>query len=315
MFRKGLLIAAVLMVFAGPAAAQQSPVPAAEYWNLIESIENALVEDETAAGDKLAPLIEDLDSIHSVQMTDGSVLPVDHAYLITLLKDDPIPFDRIRSILASAQNLRNTVPRQTFTEQDLARVAEILSGSEFQWDETPNPLLELWSRLQEAFLRFVSRFIPNLRLSESVLSSGLGVLLGFVLLLIFAFIYRSTVKNITREAEMKPSASGPRRWTPDEALEQARRLSSAGNRRDAVRYLFLAALLSLEKRGLIRTDRSRTNQEVLDSLSDYPNIQAQLHGLILVFDRVWYGHHPLDDEAFSAFEFIVNRLNTREEQA
>ena len=101
----------------------------------------------------------------------------------------------------------------------------------------------------------------------------------------------------------------------DEALEQARRLSSAGNRRDAVRYLFLAALLSLEKRGLIRTDRSRTNQEVLDSLSDYPNIQAQLHGLILVFDRVWYGYHPLDDEAFSAFEIIVNRLNTREEQA
>ena len=92
-----------------------------------------------------------------------------------------------------------------------------------------------------------------------------------------------------------------------------RRVLRAGDYRNAVRYLYLSSLLLLDEQGMLRYDRSRTNREVLRSVSSKPELAVPLHDVIDVFDRVWYGFEALDDKTYQTYVERVDDLRERKE--
>ena len=133
------------------------------------------------------------------------------------------------------------------------------------------------------------------------------------LLFVFWFVGREFMGGLLLEAGAGPStrdAGEP--LTAARALQQAQNLSTAGDYRNAVRYLYLASLLRLDERGLLRYDRSRTNREYLRSIDEKPELASNLKDVIDVFDEVWYGYQPLDK---SSYEHFVDRVSDLQDQS
>ena len=95
------------------------------------------------------------------------------------------------------------------------------------------------------------------------------------------------------------------------AFQKAQEFAAGGSVRQAVRYLYLSALLALDENGLLRYDRSQTNWEYLRSLSSHPELHANLREVILVFDRVWYGYQPIDEADYQVYLGQVAELRRR----
>jgi hypothetical protein len=96
-------------------------------------------------------------------------------------------------------------------------------------------------------------------------------------------------------------------------MQRAQTLSSQGDYRNAVRYLYLSSLLILDEQGLLRYDRSRTNREYLRSVSSKPQLAKPLSDVIDVFDRVWYGFEPVDEQAYRNYVEHVEELREKKE--
>jgi hypothetical protein len=96
--------------------------------------------------------------------------------------------------------------------------------------------------------------------------------------------------------------------TAKTALDQAGGLARGGDYRTAVRYLYLSALLWLDERNILRYDRALTNREYLERVRDNPALRARMAPIVETFDRVWYGHLPIDAESFAAYRRQVEEL-------
>ena len=123
------------------------------------------------------------------------------------------------------------------------------------------------------------------------------------------FVIRSLWGSVASEAEIDPSEEdGDELLTAESAMKKALELSTGGDYRLAVRYLYLSSLLLLEERGMLRYDRSKTNREYLRSVANNPEVAANLGELVNVFDRVWYGYQPIDQVTFERYTARVASL-------
>ncbi|HRQ39757.1 MAG TPA: DUF4129 domain-containing protein [Chloroflexota bacterium] len=77
------------------------------------------------------------------------------------------------------------------------------------------------------------------------------------------------------------------------AVNEGRQLVEKGDYREAARRLFLAMLLALDEKGLLRFDRHRTNLELLQQERLHKEIVPSLVPIITTYERVWYGLEPL----------------------
>lgn len=199
-----------------------------------------------------------------------------------------------------------TASRGDDTAARQARLAEILAGPEFQARRS------LWQRLLDWLASLLlDRATDDLPTGLArLMSLVLGPLGAAVILLLLGYWLRRLWANLVREAELAPvvAPEGDLPATAEEAQRQAARLAAAGNHREAVRRLCLAALLLLEERGLLRRDRSLTNRELLDQLAAAPTLQQRLRPVVETFDAVWYGVREPDQATFRAYQDDVARL-------
>ena len=93
----------------------------------------------------------------------------------------------------------------------------------------------------------------------------------------------------------------------DVAFNQAQSLADNNDYRQAVRFLYLSTLLSLDEQGLLRYDRSKTNREYLRSVRG-SKLAPTLQSVIDVFDRVWYGFQPIDAATYDRYAVAVRQL-------
>ncbi|MCB9136213.1 MAG: DUF4129 domain-containing protein, partial [Anaerolineales bacterium] len=135
---------------------------------------------------------------------------------------------------------------------------------------------------------------------------------GVLLTLIFFYILRGTWGNLIAEAEDTMNGNGETApLTADSARQRARELSQTGDHRTAIRYLYLASLLLLEERGLLRYDRTLTNRETLRSVQNRPDLAAPLQEVVETFDRVWYGYQEVDAPTFEHYAERVEDLRAQ----
>jgi len=77
---------------------------------------------------------------------------------------------------------------------------------------------------------------------------------------------------------------------------------NAPNRRIGVRYRYIAVLLALNERQIIRIEPSATNAIILRQIKDSaPNLSAPFSKVAEAFHRAWFGHKEVSDEAFAGF--------------
>ena len=138
------------------------------------------------------------------------------------------------------------------------------------------------------------------------LAAGIG---GLLLAWLLSYWFQGLLGNFVADAIAKrrqTNAAAP--LTAQEAKRAAHAEARAGNFRQAVRHLYLSALLMLEENDIIDYDRSLTNREVLAQVPDDNPLRSHLRPVIETFDSVWYGIYEPDANTFSVYEQEIEAL-------
>jgi len=302
---------AALILFGGIFSGRISaaPRPVEDYWRKLEQTRD-LVDD--LAGEPLDDVrpslqaaADEWETITELSLPDGAIIPVDHTLLIEQLRAESPDLYRIKDWLDTLLEARENWPRPE-GELDTGGLQEILAQPEFQWPESkPSPLTKWLLRLIEKLMELFPGGDGVLELPRILLP----ILGALALAVVLFFAFRGIFGDLVSESELDLEAiEGGVPLTSAAAIKRAQELSTGGDYRTAVRYLYLSSLLLLEERGLLRYDRSLTNREYLRSVAAHPQLESILREVVEVFDRVWYGYQPLDQAAYERYAARVGDL-------
>jgi hypothetical protein len=243
----------------------------------------------------------------SVRLPDGSVAPADNSWLSPAIERPDADLAPVAARLGALLDAL-AQPQSSADPAALERLRELLANPPF----APEPPRELnWFQRLLAFLSDVlERFFGAVEQPVGSALPAIGWVLLFVgalavvALLVYAVL--SLRRGVVREAALPgdPEAS----LTSADALRQASDTARGGDYRAAVRYLYLASLLWLDERNLLRYDRALTNREYLQQVRPNADLYARLQPVIETFDRVWYGHAPVDAATFEAYRRQIDEL-------
>ena len=193
-------------------------------------------------------------------------------------------------------------------------LAAVLAGPQFAagdswWDVFLRWLSEWWNRLFPE----PESSPAGAALSQSAgdaIWSGISIVGAIALVLLLAYWLRGFLGNFIGDAQAASANGGaddlPQ--TPAEARRRAADRAAGGDYRDAVRNLYLSALLTLEQNGLVPADRSLTNREVLGRVQANHPVRPHLQPVVETFDEVWYGVHEPDDRTYRAYTRSIDEL-------
>ena len=128
-----------------------------------------------------------------------------------------------------------------------------------------------------------------------------------LVLAVLAYILATREKAPEVEDDVMLPLDDPRELSPDQHRDRAAALAAAGRYREAFRALYLASLVSLDRRGDIRFDPARTNWHYLRQLRASA-LRAPFREFTGLFDRFWYGLEPASQGDYQRGRDIVELL-------
>jgi hypothetical protein len=271
------------------------------------------IEQLTIELDRAAELVEAGDlsqakallrELSSTGLEDGTELSLASEGWISLV--DEAPEEAAEALRLAASSLRQ--PATTLPNESQQQLEEVLARPEFQptqptlWERIIGWLLQ---RLPSSPTGTGADIVRQLLFWLMALISGV-----VVLAVLFSFL-RGLRQNILSQERIEELA-GDIPLYASQAQERATQAAKAGNFREAMRLLYLAALLHLDEVGAIRFDRALTNHEVLASISDNASLRDLLTPVVRQFDRVWYGHAPFGAADFEQVSSQIERLRAME---
>lgn len=287
-----------------------------DYWEFVNDTRQTIVglkgKPEGTVTRELNNLASQWEQITAVEYPDRSVVTIDSTYLAAELQRTPVDLKRLENEFNALLQAHKKYPRQVFTLEDVLPLQEILRRPEFQWQESRT--LRTPSLLDKIF-----DWIENLRdrvMNATFRFGRVPLIVAAVLLFLLSlfFISRGLSRNLVREAELETEGEEDEALLSSKgALKRAETLSTQGDYRNAIRYLYLSSLLVLDEQGLMRYDRSRTNREYLRSISSKPELAKPLQDVIDVFDRVWYGFEGVDEKTYRSYVERVDELREKKE--
>ncbi len=117
---------------------------------------------------------------------------------------------------------------------------------------------------------------------------------------------RWRVRLVPEEPRPAPGSASSIPWQA--WLEDARRAAASGLWREAIHFLYWAAISRLESRRLWPADRARTPREYLALVSPEDPRRPGLATLTGSFERVWYGGRPAGEGDYQRAEQIAATL-------
>ena len=307
------------LALANLAAGKEPVLPFDGYWDLVRSTRQALVQMEALTGNEVREGLDELaskwETVTAVEFPDGSVAAVDPSYLVTLLQAEPPDLERLVALMDTLLKAHEEFPRRVFTAQDVDPLKKILARPEFQWQEAQPAQNPAWlQRILDAIAGLMERLAYGVQNGVYYGRVPLIAVAVIVFLLSLFFITRNLSRSLVREADLaNGNGDDDILLTSQGAMQKAQSLSTQGDYRNAVRYLYLSSLLILDEHGVLRYDRSRTNREYLRSVSSKPGLAKPLSDVIDVFDRVWYGFDAVDDETYQSYVKHVDELREKKE--
>lgn len=319
-----LLVGLVFLIQAIPVWGQTSgfSIPLDDYWQRLGQtqalVASLLDGPPEVSHPSLLAAADQWETVTAVILPDGTQVPLDHSFLISQLRVDPPDLAHLNELLTVLIASRQNWSQARFSAQDVEALAAILARPEFQWPPQEPSLIEIWlQRLKDIINKFLSRLLPDTVVidpNNPLFKYLLTGLVTLALVVILFLISKSLLVDLVAEGRLAEAEAGDETLTAGAALKRAQALSSVGDYRTAVRYLYLSSLLLLEERRLLRYDRSRTNHEYLRGLAHLPELAPILRDVIEVFDRVWYGYQPLDEAAYDRYETRIADLNRQAKQ-
>jgi hypothetical protein len=195
-------------------------------------------------------------------------------------------------------------------DPERAVMKQVLAGRDFRG-------LEAESAQQSALEKF-GNWLNKLFENASKLASlpawfGGAIVWGFILAVCVGLIWgliqferRWRVRLVPDSDGPAPGAASARDWQL--WLEDARRAAAAGQWREAIHYVYWAAISRLESKRLWPADRARTPREYLALVAPEDARKAPLGALTRSFERVWYGGRPAGEPEYRRAEEIANGL-------
>jgi hypothetical protein len=128
----------------------------------------------------------------------------------------------------------------------------------------------------------------------------IGLLLA-VLMLVLAHIYYTSA-GAFRTGRKRGGAGGLQldlAADPTDVIARAKLFADQGDYRSAVSLVYQAALLRLDRAGLIRFYPSRTNWQFVDIIEGRADLGAPFRRLTMVADRAMYSTAPVEEHHFT----------------
>lgn len=282
------LAAAIAVIFASvpAAAAEQRTVTLDEYIVLLEAA-SAVAPEQSQA-------LEDLKMTTKVKLSDGTAISVSSSW--------PTPGSsslkpRLDTTLAEVRAWQSSTLTTGRDPRIVAR--EITSAEEFHRRKS------LVSRIKDAIDDFFDGLdadelpapevdLPDASTNENMnLISQIILVIAIVLLAVFVWRRLRAISRSIDEEEEEPEEIwdiGPA--DPVKLDEMATVAAAEGRFSDAVRAFYVANLLRLDAKGVIRFKASDTNGAFRRSLlREFGPIVREFDVATLVFERVHYGDH------------------------
>ncbi len=186
---------------------------------------------------------------------------------------------------------------------------QVLGGREFRGLEEISPGESLAEKIDN-WLN--SLFAGAARLGARAPWLGRAVVAAFILAicggLVWGLLQMERRRRIRLTPERKPAPDAPstREW--QRWIEDARRAASAGLWREAIHFVYWAAISRLESRRLWPADRARTPREYLALVAGEDSRRAGLAALTGSFERTWYGGRPAGEGEYRQAEQLARSL-------
>jgi hypothetical protein len=253
-------------------------------------------------------------------------------------KDAPSPKPRPAAVTADQQSWENVRPAPPTTTQllkdaqtrlaaDMAQAAaaaaplpdhaqqraamkQVLAGNEYRnlaEDTARNSVLE------KAGTWLNDLLVSAVRASARAPWLGRALVWGFIgavcVTLVWGLLqleHRWRIRLVPEDHAPAPGAASAIPWQL--WLEDARRAAAAGLWREAIHFMYWAAISRLESKRLWPADRARTPREYLALVAPEDPRQPGLATLTGSFERVWYGGRPAAESDYQRAEQIATAL-------
>ncbi|MCL5038072.1 MAG: hypothetical protein M1269_13310 [Chloroflexi bacterium] len=185
------------------------------------------------------------------------------------------------------------------------KLSAILSSRAFQTRNLPS-LFELWNRLNKwldkataemaekmDFLDSLQRFLNNAGYAGGLFFKMLYMLIG-ALVIILVILIAVMIVRLKSRGKKKKKADEFKKLLPDKTFNEAMRAAKSGNYREALRFLFLAMLMTMDKKEIIEYNPHLTNWEIVNMMPSHAPFRVPAAEFSMLFDRKWYGMEPAD---------------------
>ncbi len=213
--------------------------------------------------------------------------------------------------LAEAESAATGAARDK--EAEKGRLAAILRGPEFNKEAARGGAL---AEMFEQFKQWVRDLMPEFRPWRPGASPGLSraaqiLIFALAAAVVFFFVWRhrrkhgGRLKGISlREARVVLGEQLAPDQTASDLLADAERLARTGDLRGAIRKAYVALLVELGERKVIRLARHKTNRDYLQAVRNAPaarQLYQQMQPLTLNFERHWYGFESATESDWDNF--------------
>ena len=298
----------ILIVLASPSYAQDSiPLDAGDFWVRLDQSWILAGQAIEQANAQRAATLRQINllwaGVQVVRLSNEQVILVDVSWL--RLGDDTSDDDlhTLRDRITALRQFQGERYGSWSGEAMLATLDQVLQDDRFQYgDESPAPAEEPDNSRDSARDSSTAGKVFSPSLAQTIL-----MIIGIIAVALFASHLLQALNIQPAEVDTNgdeddiPATSSAAQDRADDAI-------ISGDYRAAIRYLYLASLLLLDERGVIRFSPSLTNTEHLRQITDQPQARGLLEHIVTIFDRVWYGFAPVDDDLYQHFQRLIDQL-------
>jgi hypothetical protein len=194
--------------------------------------------------------------------------------------------------------------------QERATMKQVLAGRDFRNLEAPTARDSFLEKLSY----WLNRFIASIaKLHASSAWAGRVIVWGFILAVCVGLAWGLLQLERCWRIRLVPESDGPAAGAASARdwqlwLADARRAAAAGEWREAIHFVYWAAISRLESRRLWPADRARTPREYLALVTADDPRRAGLATLTGSFERTWYGGRKAGESDYRKAEELADDL-------
>ena len=194
--------------------------------------------------------------------------------------------------------------------QERETMKQVLAGRDFRNLEPPSRRDSFLEKLSE----WLNRIIEGLtKLHANTAWAGRVIVWGFILAVCVGLAWGLLQLERRWRLRLVPESDGPAAGAASARdwqlwLADARRAAAAGEWREAIHFVYWAAISRLESRRLWPADRARTPREYLALVTADDPRRAGLATLTGSFERTWYGGRTAGESDYRKAEELADGL-------